>query len=113
ERARVAPAVIGPVAADAGDRARGRPTLVPEELLAERHLLRRDRIVVRDLRGVFLKPGRELELEFGLRGRARQQQQDGENDTGSHRGLAGQRPAARTSVSRPFSMSSSVPNAIM
>src|SRR5207247_4982446 len=45
ERSRIAPAVMRPMAAGAGNRARRRPALVPEELLAERDLLGGDGIV--------------------------------------------------------------------
>src|SRR5262245_27847420 len=51
------------MAAREGDRTRRRPALVTEELLAQRDLLRGDRIVVRDLRGVLLESERQLELE--------------------------------------------------
>src|SRR5262245_57074121 len=68
------------MAARAGDRTRRRPALVPEELLAQRDLLRGDRIVVRDLRGVLLESERQLELEVRRQRPAGDQQNDDGED---------------------------------
>ena len=84
ERSRIAPAVIRPVAADAGDRLRHRPALVPIEFLAERDLLRADGVVVRDFRGVLLETGRQLELEVHRPRPAGDQEQDDDEEKCGH-----------------------------
>ena len=90
--------MIRSVAGHAGHRPRRRPALVPEELLAERDLLRSDGVVVRDLRGVLLKPHRQFELEVRRRRPAGEQEEDGGNeksDACSHRINAGSIERAR------------------
>src|SRR5262245_6144130 len=69
ELARIRPRMVGQVTGDTGHRAVLRPALVPEELLAEGDLLRRERIVLRDVHGLFLQAERELELELSRAGR--------------------------------------------
>ena len=51
----IAPAVIWVMAGNAGYRAVSRPPFVPKELFVQRDLLRHQRIVVRNIRGAFLK----------------------------------------------------------
>jgi len=56
------------MAGNARYRAVSRPPFVPKELFAQRDLLRHQRIVVRNIRGDFLKTEWKVELELGAAG---------------------------------------------
>src|SRR5215831_14319642 len=83
ELSRIAPAVVGRMAADTGHGAVGGPALVPEELLPEGDLLRRRRIVVRSIGGIRIETKRELRLELRSDAAGAQQCDAGEEQRGA------------------------------